>query len=129
MAGKIKAYKYQGTYRSTNSHNRNNTQSNPQQAAGNNSPKQSSNKEPACYHCAGLHYITNCAKYQQDKDEYKQTKQQVKQSYQNRLKLGAKKNNVSINEVYFKNEEDDNPGNYSEEQAEKLCKLLDTDSK
>ena len=45
---------------------RNSTQSNPQQAAGNNLPKQSSNEEPACYHCVGLHYITNCAKYQQD---------------------------------------------------------------
>ena len=57
------------------------------------------------------------------------TKQQVKQSYQKRLKLGAKKNNVSINEVSFKSEEDDNPGNHSEEQVEELCKLLDTDSK
>ena len=47
--------RYQGTYRSTNSHNRNNTQSSPQQAAGNNPPKQSSNKEPACYHCADPH--------------------------------------------------------------------------
>ena len=120
--------RYQGTYRSTNSHNRNNTQSNPQQAAGNNPSKQSSNKEPACYHCTGPHYITNCAKYQQDKDKYKHTKQHVKQSYQNMLKLGAKKINISINEAYFENEEDDNPGNYSEEQVEELCKLLDTDS-
>ena len=54
--------------------------------------------------------------------------QQVTHSYQNRLKLGAKKNNVSINETYFENEEDDNHGDYSEEQAEELCKLLDTDS-
>ena len=64
-----------------------------------------------------------------DKYKYKCTTQQVKQNYQNMLKLGAKKNNVSINEAYFKNEEDDNPGNYSEGQAEELCKLLDTDSK
>ena len=47
----------------------------------------------------------------------------------NRLKLGLKKNGVSVNKAYFKNEEDDNPGNYSEEQAEELCKLLDTNSK
>ena len=66
----------------------------------------------------GLHYITKCAKYQQDKDKYRHTKQQVKQNYQNRLKLGAKKNNVSINEVYFKNQEDDTPANYSEEQVD-----------
>ena len=51
-----------------------------------------------------------------------------KQIYQNSLKFGAKKHNVSINEAYFKNEEDDNPGNYSEEQAEVLCELLDNDS-
>ena len=76
----------------------------------------------------GPHYITNCAKYQQDKDKYKHTKQQVKQSYQNKLKSDAKKNNVSINKVYFENEEDDNSGNYSEEQEEELCKLLDADS-
>ena len=120
--------RYWGTYRSTNGHNRNNTQGNPQQATWNIPPKQNSNKEPACYYHTGLHYITNCAKYQQDKDKYKHTKQQVKQSYQNRLKLGTEKNNVSINEAYFK-KEDDNPGNYSEEQAEELCKLLDTDSK
>ena len=50
-------------YRSTNSHNRNNNQSIPHQAAGNNPPRQSSNKEPTCYHCIGPHYITNCAKY------------------------------------------------------------------
>ena len=106
---------YWGSYRSTNSHNRNNTHSNPQQAAGNNPAKQSSNKEPACYHYMGLHYITSCAKYQQDKDRYKHTKQQIKQSYQNRLKLGAKKNNVCINKAYFENEEDDNPGDYLEE--------------
>ena len=68
-------------------------------------------------------------KYQQDKDKYKHTTQQIKQNYQNRLKLGEKKNNVSINEMYFKNEEDDNPGNYSEEQVDELCKLLDTNSK
>ena len=78
-----------------------------------------------CYHCAGLHYITKCAQYQ--KDKYKCTTQKVKQNYQNRLKLGAKKNNISINNAYFKNK-DDNPGNYSEEQAEELCKLLDTNS-
>ena len=77
----------------------------------------------------GPHYITKCTKYQQDKDKYKHTKQQVNQNHQNRLKLGAKKNNVSINKAYFKNEEDDNLGDYSEEQAEELCKLLDTDSK
>ena len=76
----------------------------------------------------GLHYITKYAKYQWDKDTYKHTKQQVKQNYQNRLILGAKKNNVSINKVYFKNE-DDNLGNSSEEQEEELCKLLDTNSK
>ena len=70
----------------------------------------------------------NCTKYQQDKDKYKHTKQQLKPSYQNRLKLGAKKNSVSVNEAYFKNEEDDNPGDYLEEQAEELCKLLDTNS-
>ena len=75
----------------------------------------------------GPHYITNCTKYQQDKDKYKHAKQQVKQSYQNRLKLGAKKNNVNINEAYFENEGDDNPSDYSEEQTEELCKLLDTD--
>ena len=48
--------------------------------------------------------------------------------YQNRLKLGVKKHNASINEAYFKNEKEDNPGNYSEEQAEVLCELLDNDS-
>ena len=59
---------------------------------------------------------------------YKCTTQWVKQNYQNRLKLGARKNKISINEAYFKNKEDANPGNYSEEQVEELCKLLDTDS-
>ena len=44
------------------------------------------------------------------------------------LKLGARKNSISTNEAYFENKEDDNPGNYSEEQAKELCKLLDTDS-
>ena len=39
-----------------------------------------------------------------------------------------RKHNVSINEADFKNEEDDNPGDYSEEQSEVLCKLLDNDS-
>ena len=121
--------RYWGIYRSINSHNRNNTQSNPQLAAGNIPPKQSSNKETAFYHHTNPHYITNCAKYQQDKDKHKHIKQQVKQSSQNRLKLDAKKNNVSINEAYFKNEEDDNPGDYSEEQAEEPCKLLDNDFK
>ena len=38
-----------------------------------------------------------------------------------------KKHNVSINEVYFENKEDDNPVNYLEEQVEVLCKLLDND--
>ena len=94
--------RYRGSYRSTNSHNRNNSWNNSQQAAGNNPPKQSNNKEPACYHCAGLHYITHCPKYQQDKVKYKHTKQQIKQSYQNRLKLGAKKNKFSIKKAYFK---------------------------
>ena len=81
-----------------------------------------------CHHCAGPHYLTKCLHYQKDKDKYKRTTQQVKQTLQDKLKLGAKKNSVSINEVYFKNEEDDNPGNYSEEQVEELYKLLDTNS-
>ena len=81
------------------------------------------------FHCEGPYYITNCVKYQQDKDKYKHIKQQVKQIYQNRLKLGAKKHNVSINKAYFENKEGDNPGDYSEEQAEVPCKLLDTNSK
>ena len=112
--------RYQGSCRSNS--NRTNIQK------GNNPPKQSNTKEPTCYHYEGPHYVTNCAKYQQDKGKYKQTKQQVKKIYQNRLKLGVKIYNVSINKAYFKNEEDDNPGNYSEEQAEVLCELLDNDS-
>ena len=104
----------------------NNSQNISHQAKGNNPSRQNSNKEPVCYHCADPHTITKCAKYQQDK--HRHTKQQVKQSYQNRLKFGTKKNNVSINEAYFKNEEDGNPGDNSEEQVEELCKLLDTDS-
>ena len=70
--------------------------------------------------------FTKCLQYQKDKDRYKYTTQQVKQSFRDKLKHEAKKNSISINEAYFENEEDDNPGNYSEEQAEKLCKLLDT---
>ena len=62
------------------------------------------------------------------KDRYKHTTQQVKQNFQDKLKQGAKKNSISINEVYLGNKEDDNPGDYSEEQARELCKLLDTDS-
>ena len=95
--------RYQGTYRSNNGNNMNNSQNNSHQAVGNNPSRQSSNKEPVCYHWMSPHYITKCAKYQQDKDKYKHTKQQVKQNYQNRLKLGAKKNNVIMNEAYFEN--------------------------
>ena len=82
--------RYWGSYRSTNSHNRNNTHSNSQQTVGNNPSKQSSSKEPACYHCTCLHYITNCAKYQQDKDRYKHTKQQVKQKLSKQVKIRCK---------------------------------------
>ena len=121
--------RYWGTYRSNHANSRNNSQNNSHQAARSNPPRQNSSKEPVCYHCVGPHYITKCAQYQKDKDKYKCTTQQVKQNYQNRLKLGARKNNISINEAYFENEEDDNPGNYSEEQVEGLCKLLDADSK
>ena len=71
--------------------------------------------------------MNKCSQYQ--KDKYKCTTQQVKQNLQDKLKLGAKKNSISINEAYFKNKEDDNPGDCSEEQVEELCKLLDTDSK
>ena len=83
--------RYWGTYRSNSGNNRNNSQNKSHQAAGNNPPMQNSNKEPVYYHCTGPHYITKCAKYQQDKVKYKHTTQQVKQNYQNRLKLGAKK--------------------------------------
>ena len=75
------------------------------------------------------HYITNCSQYQKDRHRYKGTTQWVKQSFQDKSKQGAKKNSININQAYFKNEEDDNLGDYSEEQAEELCKLLDTDSK
>ena len=81
-----------------------------------------------CYYCARPHYITNCPQYQKDKDRYKCTIQQVKQSFQDKLKQGAKKNSININEAYFENEEDTSPGDYSEEQEEEMCKLLDTDS-
>ena len=113
--------RYWDTYRSNNGSNRNNSHQNSHQAAGSNPPRQSSNKEPVCYYCEGLHYITKCAQYQQDKAKYEHTKQQIKQNYQNRLNLGTKKNNVSINGMYFKNQEDDNTGNYSKEQAVWSC--------
>ena len=80
------------------------------------------------YHCAGPHCITNCSQYLKDKDKYKCTTQQIKQGFQDKLKQGAKKNSISINEAYFENEKDHNPDDYSEEQVEELCKLLDTDS-
>ena len=78
-----------------------------------------------CYHCAGQHYIIKCTQYQKDKDKYKHTTQQVKQNLQDKLKLCARKNSISINETYFENKEDDNPGNYSDEQPGELCKLLE----
>ena len=65
---------YQGTYKNNHGSNyssRNNSQ--------NNVPRQNSNKEPVCYHCAGPHYITNCTQYQKDKDRHKCTMQQVKE--------------------------------------------------
>ena len=34
---------------------------------------------------------------------------------------------MNIYEADFENEEDDSPGDYSEEQVEELCKLLGTD--
>ena len=114
----------QDTYRN-NQGNNYNSKNNSQ----NNNSRQSNNKEPVCYHCARPHYIIDCSQYQKDKDRYKHTTQQVKQSFLDKLKQGAKKNSININEAYFKNEEDTNPGNYSEEQTEELCKLLDTDSK
>ena len=52
--------RYQGTYRSNHANSRNNSQNNSHQAAGNNPPRQNSSKEPVCYHCTGLHYITKC---------------------------------------------------------------------
>ena len=55
-----------------NGSSRSNSQNNP--------PRHSSSKEPACYHCAGPHYIIKCAQYQKDKDKYKCTTQQVKQN-------------------------------------------------
>ena len=51
-----------------------------------------------------------------------------KTKFTGQVKLGAMKNSISINEVYFENKEEDNPGIYSEEQPEELCKLLDSDS-
>ena len=120
--------RYWGSNRSTSNNNRTNTQLNHQQATGNNQPKQGNSKEPTCYYCEGPHYITNCARYQQDKDKYTHTKQQIKQNYQNRFKLGTNKHNISINEAYFENEGEDNPSDYSEKQVEVLCKLRDTDS-
>ena len=113
--------RYQGTYKNNHISSRNNSQNNP--------PRQNSQKEPVCYHCVGPHYITKCSQYQKDKDRYKCITQQIKQSFQDKLKLGAKKNSISINVAYIENEEDNNQGNYSEEQVEELCKLLDTDSK
>ena len=49
-------------------------------------------------------------------------------SFQDKLKQGAKKKSININEAYFENEEDTNLDDYSEEQTEELCKLLDTES-
>ena len=112
--------RYLGTYKNNHLSSRNNSQNNP--------PKQNSHKESVCYHCTGPHYISNCSQHQKDKGRYKCTTQKVEQSFQDKLKQGAKKISISINEAYFENEEDDNPSDYSEEQVEELCKLLDTDS-
>ena len=70
--------RYWGRYRSTSNNNRTNTHFKCQQAAGNYQHKQGNNKEPTCYHCKGPHHVTNCARYQEDKDKYKHTKQKVK---------------------------------------------------
>ena len=50
----------------------------------NNPPRQNRNKEQVSYSCASPHYITNCSQYQKDKDRYKHTTQQFKQSFQDK---------------------------------------------
>ena len=79
-------HRYQDTYKhnQVSSHSsRNNSQNHPS--------RQSSNKEPVCYHCTGPHCTTNCSQYQKDKDRYKHNMQQVQQSFQHKIKQGAEK--------------------------------------
>ena len=121
--------RYQGTYRSNHVNSRNNSQNNPHQAAGNNPPRQESSKEPVCYHFAGPHYITKCAQYQKDKDKYKCTTQQVKQNLWDKLKLGARKNSISINVSILQKWRRWQPWQLLRRTgAEELCQSLDTDS-
>ena len=83
--------RYQGTYKNNQVSSSNNSQ--------NNTPRQNSSKELVCYHCAGPLHIIKCSQYQKDKDKYKCITQQVKQNLQDKLKLGAKKNSISINKA------------------------------
>ena len=60
--------------------------------------------------------------YQKDKDRYKTLHNKLTRVFKDKLKQGAKKNSLNINEANFKNEEDTNLGNYSEEHWFRMTK-------
>ena len=67
-------------------------------------------------------------KFKANKDKYKLIAQQVKNKHLEKIRQGAQKKNISINEAAFENYSEIEQC-YTEEDAEKLCNfLVDTDS-
>ena len=71
----------------------------PSRLQGTIHPSKAANKEPACYHCVGPHYIKNCAKCQEDKDKYKHTKQTDKTKLSKQVKIRCKEKQCLQHEV------------------------------
>ena len=62
-------------------------------------------------------------KFKPNKDKYKLKTQQVKSKYLQKIRQGAQKKNISINEVALENDHMIEQG-YTEEEAEQLCNFL-----
>ena len=62
-------------------------------------------------------------KFKANKNKYKVTDQQLKNKYLERIRQGAKKKSISINEKALENDHEIEQG-YTEEEAEQLCNIL-----
>ena len=83
-----------------------------------------------CYHCEGLHYISQCEKYQKERNRYQDKHEDIKRRMVSKLCKFTDNKHTGISEAFFDQEDDtDSPTptapQLTEEGIDKLCQALE----
>ena len=80
-----------------------------------------------CYHCEGPYYISQCEKYQKERNRYQEKHEDIKRRMVSKLHRNVDNKHIGISEAFFDKENDtDSPTPLlTEEEINELCQALE----